>query len=438
MGKELQAVLDVIEADQDHVVALTQDLVRIPSVNPKFQAEQGLNRESDVQDRIEEELRPLGFDLDRWDALEGRPNVTGDLPGSEDKSMILCGHIDVVPVGDAGVWKRDPFGGQLEDGRVWGRGAVDMKGGVAACISAARAIRKAGVELEGRLSIHSVVDEEAGGFGAMDLVSRQNTKLAKHAIVAEPTWGDVIPAEGGLSWVRVTIFGKQAHAGWRFNSLWPQHDSPDRLEPGVNAIELANRFLSALRDFETSRCRANNHPLMPAGLATINPGMIMGGAGMGADGNPAVMTNAAMIPDVATMVLDYKFMPQEDFADVRREFEDFVDHFAGMDPWMRENPPTIEWDLWGLNFPPMDTPVDHPLTQSVLTWATDLQEKAPRIKGFEAVTDAAHYAGKGVVPILYGPSGDGFHGDNECVDVTSLIETTKVIAASVIDMCGVK
>jgi acetylornithine deacetylase/succinyl-diaminopimelate desuccinylase family protein len=436
MKTALQAVLDVINADQDHVVALTQDLVRIPSVNPKFQAEQGLNREADVQDRIEEELRPLDFDIDRWDALEGRPNIAADISGSEDKSLILCGHIDVVPVANADTWERDPFGGQLEGGRIWGRGAVDMKGGVAACISAARAIHKAGIELEGRLSIHSVVDEEAGGFGAINLV--ETRKLAKHAIIAEPTWGDVLPAEGGLSWVKITIFGKQAHAGWRYNSIWPQHNTANRLEPGVNAIELATRFLSALREFEANRCRTHNHPLMPAGLATINPGTIMGGAGLGEDGNPALTTNAAMMPDVVTMVLDYKFMPQEDFTDVKREFEEFVGHFAAMDSWMRDNPPKIEWDLWGLHFPPMNTPVDHPMLQTILKNASVIQKKEPKIRGMEGVTDAAHYAGKGVTSLIYGPSGDGFHGDNECVDVESLIETTKVLAASALDICGVK
>ncbi|MFK7751083.1 MAG: M20 family metallopeptidase [Sedimentitalea sp.] len=436
MDKALKAVLDAIDTDRDHVVSLTQDLVRIPSVNPKFQPQQGLNRESDVQDRIEQELRPLDFAIERFETFENRPNVVADLPGSDDKSLILCGHVDVVPVGNADAWDRDPFGGQLDQGRIWGRGAVDMKGGVAACISAARAIRKAGVELEGRLSVHTVVDEEAGGFGAIDVVNRGH--LATHAIIAEPTWGNVIPAEGGLDWTRVTLFGKQSHAGWRYNMIWPQHDTPDRLEPGVNAIELAQRFIAALRDFESARCRANNHPLLPPGLATINPGTIMGGAGMGPDGNPAVMTNAAMMSDVCTIVLDYKFMPQEDFADIKAEFEAFVHHFAQMDPWMRDNPPKIEWSLWGLHFPPMDTPVDHPLTQTALARATQLQTKAPQIKGFEAVTDAAHYAGKGVVPIIYGPSGDGFHGDNECVEIESLIETTKVIAATALDMCGVK
>ena len=436
MDIALNAVLNVIEAEPDHVVALTQDMVRIPSVNPKFQLQQGLNREADVQDRVEAELRPLGFDINRFETFPDRPNVVARLDGCEERSMILCGHVDVVPVGNGDTWDRDPFGGQLDSDRVWGRGAVDMKGGVAACLSAVRAIRKAGVELEGQLSMHTVIDEEAGGFGAIDVVNRGF--LARHAIIAEPTWGDVIPAEGGLDWTRVTFFGKQSHAGWRYNMIWPQHDTPDRLEPGVNAIELASRFITALREFEASRCRDNNHPLMPAGLATINPGTIMGGAGMGEDGNPAVTTNAAMMADVVTLVLDFKFMPQENFADVKAEFESFVYHFAQMDPWMRDNPPKIEWSLWDLHFPPLNTPEDHPLTQTVLSRARELQARPPRLKGFEAVTDAAHYAGKGVVPIIYGPAGDGFHGDNECVKVASLIETTKVIAATVLDICGVK
>lgn len=435
MSSARSAVLAAIDRDPDYVISLTQDMVRIPSVNPKFQKEQGLNREADVQARLDRELTDLGFETESWEVFPERPNLVADLAGSEDKSLILCGHVDVVPVGDPEAWKRDPFGGDLDDGRIWGRGAVDMKGGVAACIAAAKAIREAGVALEGRLSIHAVVDEEAGGFGAIDAVKRG--RLAKHAIIAEPTWGDVIPAEGGLSWVRITIFGKQAHAGWRFNAIWPQPETEGRLEPGVNAIELANRFLNALRDFEASRCRDHGHPLMPPGLATINPGTIMGGAGMGPDGNPAVMTNAAMMSDVVTIVLDYKFMPDERFEDVRDEFDAFVHNFAQMDPWMRDHPPKIEWDLHDLHFEPMNTPIDHPLAQSIFKYATDVQKKNPRFKGFEAVTDAAHYAGAGVVPVIYGPSGDGFHGDNECVEVESLIETTKVIAATVLDVCGV-
>ena len=436
MTEQVQAVWQAVERERDYVIELTRELVRIPTVNPKFQVDPDLNREADAQDVVARRLSEIGFETGKWEAFPDRPNVVGDWDGDEDKSLIVGGHIDVVPVGDVSAWGRDPFSGDIDHGNVWGRGAVDMKGGLAACIGAARAIRQAGVELDGRLSVHSVVDEEAGGFGAIDLLRRGHA--ARRAIISEPTWGDVVPAEGGLTWVRVTIFGRQAHAGWRFNELWPQPHTNDRLLPGVNAVELAVRFLGALREFEAARCRNNWHPLMPPGLATINPGVIRGGAGLGADGNPAVMTNAAMIPDVVTIDLDYKFMPQERFEDVQREFEHFVHHLAQTDHWMRDHPPKITWNLHDLYFEPVNTPVDHPLTQSLVKRSEQVHGEPPRIRGFEAVADCAHYAGKGVVPALYGPSGDGFHGDNECVEIASLISTTKVIAAAILDNCGTR
>jgi acetylornithine deacetylase len=436
MSNVIEAIWSAIDAEADYVVELTRELIRIPSVNPKFQQEPTLNREAEVQNVVETRLQEEAFSIERWEVFPERPNVVGDWAGSEEKSLILCGHVDVVPVGDYKAWDRDPFSAEIDKNCIWGRGAVDMKGGLAACIGAARAIRSAGIELDGRLSIHAVVDEEAGGFGAMDLLRRGH--VAKRAIIAEPTWGNVVPAEGGLTWVRMTFFGNQAHAGWRFNEIWPQPHEDGRLEPGVNAIELAVRFINALREFESSRCRNNWHPLMPPGIATINPGVIRGGAGLDSDGNPKVMTNAAMIPDVVTIDLDYKFMPQESFDDVKAEFEDFVGHFAKMDSWMRQHPPKITWNLHDIFFAPMNTPVEHPLTQSLFNRATQVQKKAPKIKGFEAVADCAHYAGEGVVSAIYGPSGDGFHGNNECVEIDSLIETTKVLAAAIIDNCGVR
>lgn len=436
----LRTVFEAIEADRDFVIGLTRDLVRIPSVNPKFQTDSAINRESDVQDLLQGVLEQEGFTTEKWDVFPGRPNLVGDKAGSEERSLILNGHIDVVPVGDAKHWTVDPFGGEVKDGKIFGRGAVDMKGGVASCIAAARAIRKAGITLDGRLSIHSVVDEEAGGFGAMDAVKRG--KLAKGAIVAEPTWGDILPAEGGLDWARVTIFGKTAHAGWRFNSVWPQKHEPGRLEPGINAIEIANRFLSALRDFEAMRCTRNDHPLMPPGITTINPGAIQGGAGLTADGLPAIMTNPAIIPDTVVIDLDYKFLPSETKEAVRAEFDAFVHAFAQLDPWTRENPPKVEWDLYGLHFPPLNTPVDHPLVRSLVGHREALGAPAglapPRVRGFEAVTDAAHYAGGGVDAVIYGASGDGFHGDDECITIDSLILSTKVIAAATLDWCGTR
>jgi acetylornithine deacetylase/succinyl-diaminopimelate desuccinylase-like protein len=285
----VSAVQADIEKDRDWVVKLTQEMVRIPSVNPKFLVDAAINREADVQALLESILKEAGFVTRQWDALPGRPNLIGDKAGEEARSLILCGHVDVVPVGEISRWTVEPFGGDIKDGKLYGRGAVDMKSGVAACVAAARAIHRCGIDLTGRLSMHSVVDEEAGGFGAIDIVRRG--LLASAAIIAEPSWGDVQPAEGGLEWARVTIRGRTAHSAWRYNEIYPQRQDPGRFEPGVNAIELAARFVEALRVYESGRTRAQSHPLLPPGMNTINVGVIRGGAGLGDDGLPIVMTN---------------------------------------------------------------------------------------------------------------------------------------------------
>ncbi|WP_210529698.1 M20 family metallopeptidase [Rubellimicrobium arenae] len=431
----IAAVREALRSDDAYVAELTRDLVRIPSVNPRFVQDPAVNGEAKVQDRLQQDLTALGFGVDRWDVSPGRPNIVADWEGSEERSLLLCGHVDVVPIGDPAQWTVEPFGGETKDGRLYGRGAVDMKSGVAACVAAARAIRKAGITLDGRLSIHTVVDEEAGGFGAMDAVAKG--RLARAGIIAEPTWDAVMPAEGGLFWVRVTIRGRQGHAGWRFNEVWPQPEAADRLLPGVNAIELATRFLAALREFESIRCRTTYHPLVPPGLNTINPGVIRAGAGLGPDGLPVTMTNPAIIPDTAVIDLDYKFLPNEDPAQVRAEFEAFVHHFCQMDRWLRDNPITVDWDYAQLYFPPMDTPVDHPLVTSLVRRAGE-NGKPPAIKGFEAVADCAHYAGAGVPCVLFGPSGDGLHGYDEYVNLDSLERVTRTLAETVIDLCGVR
>ncbi|CCV14261.1 hypothetical protein MESS4_660065 [Mesorhizobium sp. STM 4661] len=121
-----------IDKDRDWVIGLTSDMVRIPSVNPKFETRQGLNREADVQALLEPILKADGFSTEQWDALPGRPNLAGEWAGDEERSLILCGHVDVVPVGEMKNWSADPFGANITNGRLYGRGAVDMKGGVAA------------------------------------------------------------------------------------------------------------------------------------------------------------------------------------------------------------------------------------------------------------------------------------------------------------------
>jgi acetylornithine deacetylase len=431
----VKAAWQVLDADRDYATDLTRKLVRIPSVNPKFIQDPEQNREPAVQDLVEAELKSIGMSIDRWDVFKDRPNVIGQLAGDEKNSLLLCGHVDVVPVGERSTWTVDPFGGEIKDGRLYGRGAVDMKSGVAAAIGAIRAIRKAGIELKGRVAMHSVVDEETGGFGAIDAVKKGY--LAEAAIITEPSWGEIQVCEGGLEWIRITIIGRQGHSAWRYNEIWPQRDEPGRLRPAVNAIDIATRFIDALRQFESSRCRNRQHPLLPVGMNTINVGVIRAGAGLGPDGLPLIMTNPAIIPDVAVIDLDYKFLPNQTKEEIRAEFEDFVHHFCQQDLWLQQNPIKVQWELGGLHFPPMNTSPDHPLAQSLFKRRSELGGK-PKIAGFIAVADCAHYAGAGVDAMICGATGDGFHGTDEYVDIASLEETTKTLAAAIIDWCGVR
>jgi acetylornithine deacetylase len=434
--KAIVAVLAELGRDEAFQLDLTQQLVRIPTVNPKFEANVALNHEADLQHYLRTVLDDIGMNCESWDVFPGRPNLIGTFAGSAARSLILCGHVDVVPVGDRAKWSVDPFGGEIVGRRLYGRGAIDMKSGLAAAVAVARAIRRAGVELEGRLEIHAVVDEEAGGFGARDVVMRGHR--AAGLIVMEPTWQALMPAEGGLEWVRVTFRGRNAHSAWRYNEIFPQPDSLERLEPGVNALEIAVRFITAVQHLErdwTTRKRA--HPLLPPGVNTIHPGVMVAGSGIAANGFPALLTNPAIIPDVAVIDFDLKFLPDEISADIRQDFEAFVTAFAQQDSWLRENPPLVQWDLYGLHFPPLNTPTDHPLTRAIVD-ARAARGQTTEIKGFTAVCDAAHYAGVGIPGVIYGPGGDGFHGPDEYVDLDSLRAVTHTLAAATVRWCGVR
>jgi acetylornithine deacetylase len=243
-----EKVIQHSEDDRDFVIELARDLVRIPSVNPKFQVDEGINREVDVQQIVASLLEAAGMICDSYDVFPDRPNVYGYREGTHENSLIINGHIDIVPAGDPSAWSVDPFAAELHDGKIYGRGAYDMKAGVAAAIAAAKALHDCGIELEGRFEIHSVVDEESGGFGTKDLVKRG--RLASAAIIAEPTQGQIMVSEGGLEWVRVTIRGRNAHAGWRYNDIYPQPSTSDHNESGVNAAELATRFILAVGQLE--------------------------------------------------------------------------------------------------------------------------------------------------------------------------------------------
>ncbi|MDE2949227.1 MAG: ArgE/DapE family deacylase [Chloroflexota bacterium] len=424
-----------LDAMRDDIIKLTRDLVAFKSVNPRFMPDPEYSQEKEVQDYLESRLKALGLDIARWEAEARRPNLVARRRGrGGGRSLAFNGHIDVVPIGDRDGWNYDPWGGDIVDGKLYGRGTVDMKAGLAAFIAASEAIIKSGIVLNGDLELHIVVDEEAGGFaGTRDLIKRGYR--ADGVIVAEPTSGYIDAAEGGLSWLRVTIRGRAAHAGWRFAQIYPQAGPNAENAQGVNAIEKGVKFLAAVRELEREWARDRHHPLMPPGITTINPGVMVGGVGLGEDGLPKITSNPAMIPDVCVIDFDFKYLPTERFEEVRAEFEAFTAAFARTDPWLRDHPPTLQWHLSNIDFPPFSTPSDHPLIEAVRDTHRQLGIETV-LTGKRAVTDAAFYAGAGMTPIILGPAGAGLHGDNEFVELDSLIETAKVFAGLVLRWCG--
>ena len=440
IGMDIQAIeslvhrqLDAMRAD---IVGLTQEIVAFKSINPRFMGDPEASEEAQIQDYLETGLHARGLPVTRWEKEPRRPNLVALLPGSGGgRSLAFNGHIDVVPIGDRDGWDYDPWGSDIVAGKLYGRGSVDMKAGVAAFIAATEAIIASDIALKGDLQLHIVVDEEAGGFaGTRDVIARGYR--ADGVIVAEPTSGRIDAAEGGLSWVRVTIRGRAAHAGWRFAQIYPQAEADAQNADGVNAIEKGVKFVQAVREFEREWAHSRHHPLMPPGITTINPGVIVGGVGLGEDGKPLITSNPAMIPDVCVVDFDFKYLPTETFEEVRGEFEAFVSAFADTDPWLRKHPPTVQWHLSNIDFPPFSTSPDHPLIEAVRSAQQALGIETI-LTGKRAVTDAAFYAGAGMTPIILGPTGEGLHGDNEYVELDSLIETAKVFAGVILRWCGI-
>lgn len=419
---------------EERTVGFLQDLVRVPTENPKL-ANVEAGAEADCQDLIERRLRDLGLATDRWDVYPGRPDLVGTWRGAGGdgaRSLILNGHIDVVPAGDAAAWTHPPYAAEIADGKVWGRGAVDMKGGVAAMIAAVEALQRLGLRPRGDVLIESVVDEETGGPGTAQTV--EHGYRADAAIVVEPTGLVIQPVEGGLEWLRVVVRGRSGHSALRYRSVHAGGQGT-----AVNAIEKTAKVLAAVQDLERHWAVHKRHPLLPAGITTINPGVIVGGTGGGEGGTPNVLTAVSTFPDYCALELSLKYLPSERTEDVRAEFEDYIARVAAADPWLREHPPEIEWGIRGVSFPPAEVPPDHPFL-GVLGEAAELATgKTTATEGMVAVTDLAWLAAAGIPGAIFGPGtvAGNAHGDDEHIAISDLTEGVVALALAICGWCGV-
>lgn len=285
---EERAVLDLVTVDE--VVELTRRLVRCPGENPPGQ-------EAATVAELAAICAEHGLEVREDEVAPGRANVTARLPGADGPGLLLLGHTDVVPVGDE--WTRDPFGGDLVDGRVYGRGATDMKGGLAACVVAMSALRRAGVPLSGPVELLAAVDEEETGLGIRAWIGEHARRGADAdpdaggaapayagCIVAEPTELQTIIAARGDSYLEITVTGVAAHSG-----------NPD---DGRNAVTGAALVVAEIDRWHREFAQGPRELGGLVGVPTFNAGLIAGGQGI------------STVPASCRIGLDRRLMPGED------------------------------------------------------------------------------------------------------------------------------
>ena len=432
----IRTVVAQVDRSRDGLIEFLRGLLafRTESQNPA--ATHFLDEADACREFLGDHLRGDGFELQRWDAravsFPRHPVLAGCLAGSGGgRSIALNGHFDVVPAAPES-WSRDPWGKDLVDGRLYGRGAVDMKGGIAAMLWAMRCVREAGIRLRGDVWAHLVSDEEVVGFGTRECVARLPRVDA--VIDPEPSAMAITPASGGLEHFRIEIEGLAAHAGTRYLSVHPGGAQGG----GANAIEKMVKILVALQDLERQWANRSSHPLLPPGFNTLTPGVIVGGNGGGHDGQLNMVTNPGTAPDYCSLEYNVWLYPGERIEDVRQEIETYVHDVCRTDPWLAAHPPRFTWSLRGITFPPAATDPGDPVVQT-LSAALRTVGLPVRVEGGPYATELSWYQEAGIPGVILGPGAfNQAHSPDEYVDVETLVGATKALALMLPAWCGME
>ncbi len=360
----------------DPTLSLLRDLVAIDSVNPSLVA--GAAGEAAIAARIADELRAAGLDVEIQHVRPGRPNVVGVLEGREPgRALMFCGHTDTVSV--EGMER--PFDPVERDGELYGRGAQDMKGGVAAMIGAARAL--AGRLERGRLIIAAVVDEEYASLGAEALVKDW---MADAAVVTEPTDLQIAVGHKGFAWVEVETRGVAAHGS--------------RPRDGRDAILRMGRVLARLERLDEELQARPAHPIL--GTGSLHASLITGGR------------EWSSYPDRCTLQMERRTV-------VGESGELALEEALAMLSDLRRADPEFEGDARLLfSRPPYELVADHELVRALAT-ALRAQGQLVVVSGMSFWTDAAILGHAGIPAVLFGPGGAGLHSTREHVRIDDVL-----------------
>ncbi len=407
--------LDAI--DLDGLINTLCELIR-------FRSDRG--REVQIQHHMAGMLDGMGMATESWEidleATRGHPAYGAEIEreqaigvlgrwgqGQGGRSLLLNGHVDVVPAGELIRWSVPPFRGTVRDGRVYGRGAVDMKGGLCCAVYAVKALMDAGIRLKGSVMIQPVAGEEDGGVGTLAAMMHGHT--ADGAIVLEPTELAIAPAQAGALSFRLSIPGRAAHGALRTE--------------GVDPLDYFALMHNTLRDLERRRNQRLRHPLfaeddIPYAICT---GIVRAGVW------------ASTVAETLTIEGRYGVGIGEDCAAARVELEQAVAEAAQQSEWLKAHPPEVEW--WGARFEPASIPVDHPLVTTLADSFLACGGQPASVRGMRYGADMHLLVNHGNTPaVLFGPGDVRLaHAPDEYVPIADLEAVTRSLVLAIMRFC---
>jgi len=380
--------------DRAYCLDVLTNLVRINSINPTLAP--GAPGEREIGEYVARTLGAAGLEVERHEPEPGRVSVTGRLRGrGGGKSLMLNGHYDTVDV----TGMAEPFSGAVRDGKLYGRGAYDMKGSVAACMAALKALADSNPPLRGDVVVAAVADEEYGSCGTADLARRIKVD---GAVVTEPTALQACLAHKGYLWIAVETAGRAAHGS--------------RFQEGIDANMRMGRFLARLEELERELRSRRPHPLV--GPPSLHAATLHGGTG--------VSTYAA----ACRLEIERRTVPGESEAQVMAEIQRLLDSLAAEDP-------TFEASATAFFVrDPFEVEPNAPIVETLVSAAAqELGRKLPLV-GDTPWMDSALLAAAGVETVVFGPAGQGAHSAEEWVDLESVYATGDVLVETARRYCA--
>lgn len=420
-------IFKAIDKKKEEIIGFLQEFVRIKSITrneeiaqkfieKKFREMDLLVKLTEINniDRVKSHPAYIETSWVKEDEVKPHvPNVIGILKGKGGgRSLILNGHVDVVSPEPIELWVHDPWGGEVKDGKLYGRGSWDMKAGIVAMIFAVQIIQDLGINLKGDVLLESVVEEECGGsFGTLTTIL-QNYK-ADAVIIPEPTNFELCIATGGISYFRIRVQGKSAHAAVAHT--------------GINAIEKIMKIYNALVELDIYRRNKIRYSLFEKWCGqscNLHVGLLRAG-----DWAPTVAGWAEMEGRVG-------FIPGEKIENIKKVVEETVNKAASLDSWMKDNPPKIDWFGWQTE--PFEQKPINPLFQIIRRTVKDnFSDIKPIYMGMPGGLDMRLYIGYTNTPaVSFGPRGANMHGVNEFVIVEDVIKLTKILTLTLMEWCG--